>query len=274
LYTNANTAIYLVESKTDSYKYILKRILPQDEEEKSLMIEEITIHQTSFHPNILKYHDSYLHDGYIWIVIEKYESNLFQLLSARAGFIPEKFMSYICKEILKGLGYLHKNHRIHRDIKSKNILLSENGDVKLGEFGYAAQVSETTSLKNANPSWMAPELLLGEEYNENVDIWSLGILLFEMAEGEPPFNDENRDNIINSIVYQPAPKLKNKLKWTRDFANFISFCLRKEPIERLPAESLLCHPFIEENDEETSKQQFAEYYNNFRSEFEDFSYFT
>ena len=85
-------------------------------------------------------------------MIEKYESTLNQLLKSRAGFIPEKFMSYISKEILKGLEYLHNNNRIHRDISSKNVMISENGEVKLGDFGYAAQLSETSLLKNANPS--------------------------------------------------------------------------------------------------------------------------
>ena len=113
---------------------------------------------------------------------------------------------------------------------------------------------------------MAPELLIGDEYNETVDIWSLGILLLEMAEGAPPYADEAPADIIKHILNDPVPRLKNKLRWTKDFSNFLTLCLRKEAAERLSAKSLICHPFIEDNDEETIQSQFSEYYNNFRSE--------
>ena len=268
LYSSQNTTIYSVVCSIDSYQYILKKILPKDIEEKHLILEEIHMHLSSYHPNIVKYHASYWFNGFIWIVIENYDCTLYQLLTSRAGFIPEKHMSYICKEILKGLEYLHSTNRIHRDIKSKNVIISENGDIKLGDFGYSAQVSETTAMSAANPSWMAPELLLGESYNETVDIWSLGILLFEMAEGTPPYLDTNPANIVLSILNDPVPRLKNKLKWTKDFSNMLSMCLRKEPAERLSAKALLLHPFIEDNDEQTIKEQFAEYFTSIKPEFE------
>ena len=89
-----------------------------------------------------------------------------------------------------------------------------------------------------------------------------------MAEGEPPYVDNNPATVINMIINNPEPKLKNKLRWTKDFINVLSLCTRKTPEERLSAASLLCHPFIEENDEQTSQEQFSEYYCNFRSEFE------
>ena len=266
IFSNENANIYTVVSLSNNEKYVMKKILPKDNEERDLILQEITMHQNSFHAAILKYLGLYSYNNYIWVIIEKYESNLYQLLISRAGFIPEKHMSYICKEILKGLEYLHSCKRIHRDIKSINIKLTEKGDVKLGDFGYAAQISDFCM--NINPSWMAPELLLGESYDEMVDIWSLGILLFEMAEGEPPYVDNNPATVINMIINNPEPKLKNKLRWTKDFINFLSLCTRKTPEERLSAASLLCHPFIEENDEQTSQEQFSEYYCNFRSEFE------
>lgn len=247
----------------------MKRILPKDFEERSLILKEVSMHQQTNHPQILKYHEIYNYNDYIWIILEKFESTLNQLLKSRAGFIPEKHMSYICKEVLKGLQWLHKDQRVHRDIKSLNVYLTDNGDVKLGDFGYAAQVSESAFLRSSNPSWMAPELLLGGNYTENVDIWSLGILVLEMAEGEPPYANEIFEVVVENILKNPAPKLKSKLKWTKDLVNFISLCLRKEPGERLTAEELLKHPFIEENDEQTSKQQFAEYFCNCRADFEE-----
>lgn len=268
IFTDENCTAFNVVSKIENWKYSMKRIRPKNNEERILILQEVSMHQNSVHSGILKYHAVYSFDGFIWIVLEKFDSSLYQLLKSRAGFIPEKHMSYICKEVLKGLEWLHGDQRVHRDIKSQNVLLSETGDVKLGDFGYAAQVSESTKLKNANPSWMAPELLLGKEYTDAVDIWSLGILMLEIAEGEPPYANESYDVVIQNIINNPAPKLKSKIKWTKDFANLVSLCLRKTPEERLSAKQLLCHPFIEDNDEQTSKEQFAEYYLNCRNEFE------
>lgn len=264
LYSNENFTVFTVKSLSNNQTYSMKKILPKDNEERANIFEEANMHLTNFHSNLIKYHAVYSFENYFWIILEKHEGILFDLLSSRAGFIPEKHMSYVCKEILKGLDYLHTTGRIHRDIKSRNVVIFHNGKVKLGDFGYAAQVGEEYNMAKQNPSWMAPELILGKDYNESVDLWSLGILLLEMAEGSPPYEGENYDTVMQNIITNPAPKLRNKLKWSKDMTNFLSLCLRKEPIERLSAKSLLMHPFIEENDEQTSTEQFAEYYLQYR----------
>ena len=107
-------------------------------------------------------------------------ANLTDLILSKAGKIPEEVMSFILYEVLNGLICLHNNHRIHRDIKSDNILLSLNGDVKLGDFGYAAQLTTDQDHRKSivgTPSWMAPELANGSGYDIKVDIWSLGIVV-------------------------------------------------------------------------------------------------
>ena len=267
VYRSERVQIYLVESKVDSKKYNLKKILPENAAEKSQILDEIALNQETSNLNILKYFDTYDYEEHIWLVVELFQSSLYQILTCRAGFIPEKFMAYISKQILLGLNYLHRDGRIHRDLKSKNVMISEFGEVKLGDFGFAAQISETTSLARANPSWMAPELFVDQEYSQAVDIWAFGILLFEMAEGEPPFVEENQQmDVIEQILNSPPPKLRNRLKWSKDFVGIVGACLRKNPKERPCAGELLVHPFIEDNDEETLQTQFAEYYNNFLPE--------
>jgi len=98
--------------------------------------------QLSPHPNIITYYESYKFKNAIYAVIELMECNLTQLLKRMAGSIPEELMAYILREICQGLAFLHESHRIHRDIKSDNILIDLDGNVKLGDFGFAAQLTE------------------------------------------------------------------------------------------------------------------------------------
>lgn len=265
IYSHTNVTIFTAISKTDNYKYNIKRILPKNDNERSQILDEIAMNQRTINANILKYYSTYEYERYIWLVIEMFESTLYQLLTSRAGYIPEKHMAYISKQILEGLNYLHGDSRTHRDVKSKNVMISEYGEIKLGDFGFAAQISDEGEFNKMNPSWMAPELLTEQEYSESVDIWSFGILLFEMAEGEPPFHGTSTE-VVEQILNSPAPRLKNRLKWSKDFISIVGLCLRKVPGERPSAKELLQHPFIEENDEETSQSQFAEYFNNFLPE--------
>lgn len=93
---------------------------------------------------------------------------------------------------MKALSYIHANHRLHRDIKSDNILLGANGEVKLADFGNAIQLTEQQNKRKTmcgTPYWMAPEVIKKSEYGSEVDIWSTGILCLEMVDGDPPYID-------------------------------------------------------------------------------------
>lgn len=193
--------------------------------------------------------------------------NLTDVVIERAGIIPEKHIAYIAREILRGLGVLHSHHRIHRDLKSDNVLISTQGTVKLGDFGYAAQLTQENNVRQTvvgTPSWMAPELVGGNDYNVKVDIWSLGIVMLELADGEPPYLRENPMKALFNIVTKPPPEIQSKRKWSNNMKNFVRQCLIKEPNDRPSTIDLLSHPFLEQVGE-TAQEQFAEYVQDFYS---------
>ena len=142
--------------------------------------------------------------------------------------------------------YIHSLHRIHRDIKSDNILLGGDGSVKIADFGYAAQLTQQQQKRYTvvgTPYWMAPELIRGHEYGTKVDIWSLGIMIMEMAEGEPPYMEFPPLRALFLITTKNIPGLKDN-KWSANFQDFLRQCLCKEPEKRPSAEQLSRHPFL------------------------------
>jgi serine/threonine protein kinase len=158
---------------------------------------------------------------------------------------------------------MHEQFRIHRDIKSDNILISLDGSVKLGDFGYAAQLTQEHEARHSvvgTPSWMAPELVVGMDYGVSVDVWSLGIVAIEMVLGEPPYLNENPMKALYLIATKPPPVVPNDGKWTEDFQSFVRACLVKDPETRPTTEVLLTHPFIENvgNDAQLAFSQYLQ----------------
>eukprot|EP01018_Ginkgo_biloba_P013706 Gb_30197 [translate_table: standard] len=162
--------------------------------------------------------------------------------------LEEHQIAYICREALKGLSYLHSIFKVHRDIKGGNILLTEQGEVKLGDFGVAAQLTRTMSKRNTfigTPHWMAPEVIQESRYDGKVDVWALGVSAIEMAEGLPPRSNVHPMRVLFMISSEPAPMLEDKEKWSLVFHDFVAKCLTKEPRLRPAATELLKHKFIE-----------------------------
>eukprot|EP01098_Paradermamoeba_levis_P009339 TRINITY_DN3886_c0_g1_i1.p1 TRINITY_DN3886_c0_g1~~TRINITY_DN3886_c0_g1_i1.p1 ORF type:complete len:252 (+),score=68.95 TRINITY_DN3886_c0_g1_i1:683-1438(+) len=215
-----------------------------------LLLTEIGIMKDSHHPNIVHYFDSYIVEDKLWVVMEYMGGG--PLTDVLEQFdqiqLTEPQIAHCCKEVLTGLAYIHSLHRIHRDIKSDNILLGSNGDVKLADFGYAAQLTQNKQKRNTivgTPYWMAPELIRGQAYDTKVDIWSLGIMAMEMAEGEPPYMEFPPLRALFLISTKGIPGLKEADKWSSSFQDFLSKCLEKDVEKRPFAEDLLKHPFLQ-----------------------------
>eukprot|EP00818_Percolomonas_sp_WS_P001968 CAMPEP_0117447898 /NCGR_PEP_ID=MMETSP0759-20121206/7114_1 /TAXON_ID=63605 /ORGANISM="Percolomonas cosmopolitus, Strain WS" /LENGTH=500 /DNA_ID=CAMNT_0005240251 /DNA_START=196 /DNA_END=1695 /DNA_ORIENTATION=+ len=198
-------------------------------------------------PFIVQYFGSYRWGDELWIVLEYCGGGaVSDIISVLQKPLSEEHIATILKSVLQGLKYLHSLDKIHRDIKAGNILLKENGDIKLADFGVSGELTKTISKRCqtviGTPLWMSPELLQEEKYDGKTDIWSLGITCIEMAHGVPPLHDVNPMRAIFMIPTRPAPKLDDS--FSEDFKDFVYQCLQKKPAQRPTASDLLEHPFI------------------------------
>lgn len=145
--------------------------------------------------------------------------------------------------------YLHKFGRIHRDIKSDNLLISKDGDIKLADFGFAAQLKLADGIRNTvvgTPYWMAPELIRGFDYDYKVDIWSSGIVIMEMCDGKPPYMDFAPLRALFLITTKGIPKLTGN--WSQELLLFLDLCLQVKSEQRADTETLLgVHTFFHTN---------------------------
>ncbi|KAM9416844.1 TRAF2 and NCK-interacting protein kinase-like isoform 7-T8 [Salvelinus alpinus] len=231
------------------------------DEEEEIKAEINMLKKYSHHRNIATYYGAFVKknppgiDDQLWLVMEFCGAGSVTDLikNTKGNSLKEEWTAYICREILRGLTHLHQHKVIHRDIKGQNVLLTENAEVKLVDFGVSAQLDRTVGRRNTfigTPYWMAPEVIACDEnpeatYDFKSDLWSLGITAIEMAEGAPPLCDMHPMRALFLIPRNPAPRLKSK-KWSKKFQSFIESCLVKSHGQRPSTEQLLKHPFIRE----------------------------
>ncbi|XP_042860024.1 mitogen-activated protein kinase kinase kinase kinase 5-like isoform X2 [Penaeus japonicus] len=218
----------------------------------TIIQQEILMMKDCRHPNIVAYFGSYLRRDKLWICMEFCGGGSLQDIYHITGPLQERQIGYMCRETLRGLEYLHRMGKMHRDIKGANILLTENGDVKLADFGVSAQITATISKRKSfigTPYWMAPEVAAVERkggYNQLCDIWAVGITAIELAELQPPMFDLHPMRalfLMSKSGFKP-PTLKDKAKWTQNFHHFVKLSLTKNPKRRPTADKLLLHPFV------------------------------
>uniref|UniRef100_A0AAY5EBX5 Mitogen-activated protein kinase kinase kinase kinase n=1 Tax=Electrophorus electricus TaxID=8005 RepID=A0AAY5EBX5_ELEEL len=204
--------------------------------------QEIVMMKDCKHSNIVAYFGSYLRRDKLWICMEY----------CGGGSLQDIYHGKGCWSKQHGLFYLHNQGKMHRDIKGANILLTDNGYVKLADFGVSAQISATLAKRKSfigTPYWMAPEVAAVERkggYNQLCDIWAVGITAIELAELQPPMFDLHpmRALFLMTKSNFQSPKLKDKVTWTNNFHHFVKMALTKNPKKRPTADKLLQHPFV------------------------------
>ncbi|CRK93540.1 CLUMA_CG007073, isoform A [Clunio marinus] len=219
----------------------------------------------SSHPNLPDFHGVYrkqfttVQPDEIWFILEFCEPgsviDIIKSLHAINKRISEEHIAYILSETAKGLLHLHENHVIHRDVRGSNILMANDGSIKLCDFGLARDLNSNNGKRSTfigSPNWMAPEVVASSKrdknsvYENRADVWALGITAIELADGKPPFGDMNPTRTMFQILRNPPPTLYRPSNWSQNFNDFIAECLEKNPDHRPFLAELMEHPFFTE----------------------------
>ncbi|KAI8077284.1 kinase-like domain-containing protein [Gilbertella persicaria] len=226
----------------------IKKILATAQDKLAKIRNELTTMKMSRHPNIVEFIACYKHQEEIWIVMEYMDISLADIISLEDGpRMREEQMARVARDVLRALCRLHRLNRIHRDIRSDNVLLNMRGEVKLADFGHCAQLTPSQPERNSivgTPYWMAPEVIKGQNYNAKVDIWSLGVVLIEMAEGDPPYVEYPPLRALFLIASHGLPSLQAPDQWSDNFKDFLRLCTTENEKDRPSADVLLKHAFL------------------------------
>ncbi|KAJ3262920.1 Structural maintenance of chromosomes protein 1, partial [Chytriomyces hyalinus] len=223
------------------------------------VLREVNFLRDCQHENVVRYIGCFIKRGpvkgqrHVWIAMEYCGGGSVEwCYKGLKGGLMELEIAVIVRECLKGLAFLESCGKIHRDIKCGNILLTEDGEVKLADFGVSAQLTKTLTKRKTfigTPYWMSPEVITSEDkgtlYDSKADIWSLGITAIEMAECKPPMFDMHPMRVLFMIAKLDPPTLKNSNPpWSLEFRDFLRQCLEKDPTMRPSASELILHPFV------------------------------
>lgn len=247
--------VYKAENKEKDILAALKHVEIKSEEDIEDFSVEINILTDCRHKNVVSLYEAFYYDSKLWMFIEYCGGGAIDSIMVELEKpLNEKQIRYVCHEMCEGLEFLHESKVIHRDLKAGNVLLTQEGDVKLADFGVSAMNTKTVQRRDSfigTPYWMAPEVIMCETlkdspYNYKADIWSLGITMIEFAQIEPPNHDMHPMRVLIKIQKSDPPTLSGPSRWTKSFNEFIKICLNKDPEQRPTAGELLQHRFIKD----------------------------
>lgn len=250
--------VWKFKNKNSKNIYAAKVSKPNNRE-FILLRQEIAFMRTIAHENVVSLIECYKNSNEVWLILEFMNGGTLRSICDVMLKWKESALGYILKECLKGLEWLQSNYVLHRDIKSENILFDNEGRVKIADFGFVTALTIETSARNSvkgSPYWMAPEMIGRKAYEMQVDIWSLGIVAFEIAQGRPPYFYQKLDlvSLLLNIKNNPPPTLKKPEKWSNEFIHLLEKLLKKDPKRRPLAKQILLHPFFYKT---CSREEFA-----------------
>lgn len=217
-----------------------------DDDIEEIQREIAILAECNFH-HITRYYGCFMHEFELWIVMEYLGggSCLDLVKHIKPSTLSESVIAEILAQVVEGIGYLHRSGKIHRDIKAANVLMSKSGEVKIADFGVAAQLSNNLSRRNTfvgTPFWMAPEVINQLDYHFSADIWSLGITAYELAYGKPPWSHLHPMKALFSIPRNEPSRLDER--FSTEFQDFVAQCLQMDPGSRVTISQLAKHPFL------------------------------
>ncbi|KAG0575230.1 hypothetical protein KC19_VG328700 [Ceratodon purpureus] len=248
--------VYKGRRKYTGQTVAMKFILKHGKSDKDIenLRQEIEILRQLKHENIIEMLDAFESPQEFCVVTEFAQGELFEILEDDKN-LPEAQVQAIAKQLVKALHYLHSHRIIHRDMKPQNILIGAGGIVKLCDFGFARAMSCNTMVLRSikgTPLYMAPELVREQPYNHTADLWSLGVILYELYVGQPPFYTNSVYTLIRHIVKDPV-KYPDSI--SPNFKSFLKGLLNKVSQNRLTWPGLLEHPFVRETSDEVAASE-------------------
>ncbi|KAJ8598910.1 hypothetical protein CTAYLR_010336 [Chrysophaeum taylorii] len=234
------SAVDTREGPDKGRKVALKYCLRRDIED---LTHEIALQSMCNHENVVNILETFLTPSHVVIALEFMDGTLTTL----CGKCREPHIAYVIKCALQALSFMHRHHRVHRDVKSDNILVDFLGRVKIADFGFAQQLTRETNKRKSvvgTPYWMSPELIKAQSYDCKVDIWSLAITALEMADGEPPLMHEPAMRALFLITVNPPPTLRAPHVWSEGLNHLLRSMLVKDPNLRTSTDHLLLHPYF------------------------------
>lgn len=247
--------VYTCVRKKDLKKYAVK-IIPKKNltcKDNSVLLREIKALQNLSHKSIVKLIDNYEDLEYYYLVLELCDGgSLFDLLlklDKKKRSLKEIEVKYIIHRLTKALYYLHQHNIAHRDIKLENILLTKNGSIKLSDFGlsYYSQSPIGHRMKSSvgTPFYVAPEIIQGKYYGNEVDYWSLGVVMYLLLTGTLPFYSDNRAGLYNKILkgtYEINTDVWKNV--SKEAKNLVKGLLTVDPKKRYTYKKIIQHPWF------------------------------